>query len=164
MWMKYIYMYAHTHADYRWSYMKARLRPLGFVGGTVFPFLIPGNTEQCRGNGFLVLASSAQIQAVTAAVVCLGKSEKGLHQINRVTLGQLCFSHNVGKRSQKPPGGENPFTLYTHIVTQRSKGLGLENENHCDSTMQGGRSVFFSSSFRVGKTGKQSYILTWPSL
>ena len=78
-----MYIYAHTHANHRWSYVKSGLCPLGFVGGTVLPFLIPGNTDRCRANGFLVLDSSAQIQALTAAVVCIGKLEKDFTKLSK---------------------------------------------------------------------------------
>lgn len=37
--------------------MKAWSGPLGFVGGTVLPFLIHENSEKCRENRFMCLLS-----------------------------------------------------------------------------------------------------------
>lgn len=107
--------------------MKAALGPARFVGGTVLPFLIPGNTERCRGNGFLVLASSTQIQALRAAVVCLGEPRKRTSQNQLSSCGSGLHHAQCGEVNPEMSRGEKiPFTPCTHFV--QVKGLGLKTK------------------------------------
>lgn len=72
-------------------------------------------------------------------------------------MGQPYTIHNTGKWSGKPPREKNPtFMLYTHIIICERRGFRLENENHCNSSMQGSR--FLQQLFRVGKSEKQYYV------
>lgn len=139
--------------------MNAWSGPLGSVGGTVLPFLIPGNTEKCRENGFVCLYFSTQIQTLEpqstgAALLCLEKPYKGLHKINGVTLGHLCTTHNMRKWSRKPPRkNKNLYTIPTRVYTSCKQRIYVQKWLFS----------FIQQFFRVGRMEKQAGIVTYPS-
>lgn len=108
-----MYIHAHTHANYRWSYRKAWLCPQGFVGRTDPPFLIPGNTELYKENGFSC-SFLHPTPDIKNGYSLLWKALNRLYKINWVTKCELSTTCSKRKWSQKPHGEKNFYPLHTH--------------------------------------------------